>query len=98
MDDKPYVRLVNSHTKRNGGYDDVNLFEKESVLIGCAGETVHAGVVWERLYVIDTKHLGQFLNFLAAEAIDNAAFACVVLDESYYITVNIGSLGSDFVI
>ena len=94
MDDKPYVRFVYSHTKRYGSYDDVDLFEKESILIGCAGETVHTGVVRECLYVIDTKHLGQFLNFLAAEAIDNA----VVLDESYYITVYIGSLGPDFVI
>ena len=61
---------------------------QESVLILRARVAVHSGVVRKHLYVIDTQRLCQLLHSPPRKAVDDAAFAGIVLDEVYYFLIH----------
>ena len=80
VDDEAHVGLVDAHAEGDGGHDDVNLFHQELVLVFLAGLAVQSGMVRQRLDAVDSKGLGQFLHFLAAEAVHDARLVRVLLD------------------
>ena len=82
MDDKAHIRLVDAHPEGDGGHNHVDFLCQEKILVvrPCLG--VQAGVVREGLDTVDREHLGHFLHFFAAEAVDDAAFAGILPDET----------------
>ena len=63
---KPHIGLVDAHAKGYGGHNHVDLFKQKRILVGTAGSRIHAGMIGQRLDVVDPEHLGQFLDSLAA--------------------------------
>ncbi len=53
MDDETHVRLVDSHSKGDGGDNDVDLLHQKLVLILCTCLRIKACVIWRRLYPVD---------------------------------------------
>ena len=98
MDDKPHVGFVDTHTEGNSRHDDIHVLTQESVLVGAANCTLHAGMIGQCLDIVKAQHLGKFLDLLAAEAIDNARLALVGLDELDDFTVHVLSLGTHLII
>ncbi len=96
--DKPHVWLVNAHSKRYGGHDDFQPFHDEVVLGLVAHLRFHAGMVGTGVDVVGAQHLGQFLHFLPAQAIDNATLPLVLQNEAYNVLFHIGSFGTHLVI
>ena len=90
---KAHIGFVNAHAKGYGGYNHVHFLHQECVLIVGAGGCVHAGMVWQRADVVDSEQLGQFFHALAAEAVDYARFAGVLLYEAYDVVVGVLGLG-----
>ncbi len=89
MDHKPHIGLVDAHAKGYGGHNHVDLFKQKRILIGTAGGRIHAGMIGQRLDVVDPEHLGQFLDSLAAQTVDDAALAGMALDKLDYVLVNV---------
>ena len=79
--DKTHVRLVDAHAESDCGHYHVHFFHKEQVLVLGPGGGVHAGVIRKGLDAVDGQEPGDFLGLLAAEAVDDARFAGVLLDE-----------------
>ena len=92
-----YVGLVDAHAECDRGDDHVGPLHQEMVLIGGARRGVHAGVVGQRLDAVGHEQFGQFFDLLAAQAVDDAALALVLLDETDDVVIYI-VLGPDFVV
>ena len=97
MDHITHVGLVDAHAECDRGDDHVGALHQEMVLIGGARRGVHAGVVGQRLDAVGHEQFGQLLDLLAAQAVDDAALALVLLDEADDVAVHV-VLGPDFVI
>ena len=87
--DEADVGLVDAHAEGDGGYDDVDLLHQEVVLRLCARGGVQSGVVALRLDVVGPQHVGQVLDLLSRQAVDDAALAGVLLDEAHDVLVNV---------
>ena len=72
MDDESHIRLIDSHSERDGRHDHVDFFHKELVLIlgTCLG--IKSGMIWCSLYSVDIQQLGEFFDLFSAEAVDDA--------------------------
>ncbi len=97
MDDVAHVGLVDAHAERDGGDDDIDPLHEKIVLVARAGGGVHPGVVSPGLDAVGDQQLGELLDLLAAEAVDDAALTLVLLDETDDFAVDV-VLGPDFVI
>ena len=73
-----HVRLVDAHSEGYGGDNHVNILHQEAVLILSPHLRIQSSVIRNSLYTIDNQHIGQFLNLLAAEAVDNAGLAGIL--------------------
>ena len=98
MDHETHVGLVDTHTKGDGGNDNIDSLHKEVVLRLRAGSAVKTGMIGSRLDIISTEHLGQVLHLLARQAIDDATLAWMLLDKAHDILVNLLGLGTYLVI
>ncbi len=98
VDYKSHIGFVNTHAKRDGGNDYIHFLEKERILIGRPGGSIHTGMIRKSLDVVYLQNLGEFLDLLSAQAVDYSALAGIGLDELDYVAVDIGRLGSHFVI
>ena len=97
VDHEADVGLVDAHAEGDGGHDHVDFFHQEGVLVVGTRDGVHTGVVGQGLDAVDVQQLRDFFHFLAAEAVDDAALAGVVLDELDDVALGVG-LVADFVI
>ena len=89
MDDIAHIWLVDTHTEGDGCNDDIDPFVQEGVLIVGTRLRIHTGVVCQGLDAICYEQLGKLLNLLAAEAVDDATLAIVLLDEADDVVVYI---------
>ena len=97
MDDEPHVGLVDTHAESDRGDDHVGALHQEIVLILGARGRIHARMIGQRLDAVGHQQLGQFLDLLAAQTIDDAAAPLLLLDEADDVAVHV-VLGTDFVI
>ena len=97
VDDIAHVGFVDAHAEGDRGDDDLHALHQEVVLIGGARRRIHPGVVGQRPDAVGHEQLGQLLDLLAAQAVDDAALALVLLDVTDNLPVHI-VLGPDFVI
>ena len=91
------VGLVDAHTEGDGGHNHIGPFHQEIVLVCCAGGGVQAGVVGTRLDAVHIEQFCQLLYLLAAQAVDDAALAGIILYELYNLALGLG-LFADFII
>ena len=98
MDDISDVGLVDAHTESDCRHDDVYLLMKEGVLVFASHRGLHPGMVGKRADIVDLQKLRHLLHLLSAEAIDDAAFAFVLLYEADDVGVDVFSLRSYFII
>ena len=89
MDDEPHVGLVDTHAESDRGDDHVGALHQEIVLIVRACLCIHTRMVGKRLDAVCDQQLRQLLDLLAAEAVDNAALARTLLDETYDVSVDV---------
>ena len=95
MDDKPNVRLVDTHTECDGGHDNLSPFHDE-VILGLAPEIgIKSCMVRCSLDVVGNKERRQFLHRLTAHAIDDATLMLILEDEAHDIFI--GGIG-DFLL
>ena len=97
VDNIPDVGLVNTHAESNRSNDDINAFHQEVVLRLCTGCSVHSGMIGSCFDVIGDEYFCQIFHLLAAEAINNTAFALVILNETDDVLFNILGLRPYFV-
>ena len=97
MDDEADVRLVDTHAESDGGDNHIHFFHQEGVLVVGARGSVHAGMVRQCLDAVDGQQLGDLLDLLAAEAVNDAALAGIFLDELDDVTLGI-RLVADFIV
>ena len=76
-----YVGLVDAHAERDGRRHDEMGLGHEAVLVRLARLLAHSGVIGERAHAVAFKKRRRLLGTLAREAIDDAAFARVVLQK-----------------
>ena len=96
MDDVAHIGLVDTHTEGDGRNNDIDTLHQEVVLIVGSRLGIHTCVVCQRLDTIGHKQLGQFLNLLAAQAVDDTTLARALLDEADDIVLGI-MLGANLV-
>ena len=75
VDDKAHIGLVDTHAKRDGSHNHIDILLQEIVLRLTARTRIESGMIGSRLDVIGTEHGGQFLHLLARETVDNATLA-----------------------
>ena len=81
VNDVADVRLVDAHAEGDGGDDHVGpLFEKR-VLIAVPLVVGQAGVVGQGAVAEARQRRGRLVDFLAADAVDDARLAAALLDE-----------------
>ena len=95
---KTHIRLVNSHSKGYGSHNYVYVFFQETILVGCSRSRIHAGMVCTCINSICLKYLGQFFHFLTAQAINDAWFSRIGLNEFNDISINIRRLRAYLII
>ena len=92
-----HVGLVDTHAEGNGRHNHVDALHEEVVLVGRTRRGIHAGMVGARLDAVGQQQLGELLDLLAAQAVDDAALALVLLDEADDVAVDV-VLGPYFII
>ena len=97
VDDIAHVGFVDAHAESDRRHDHLDALHQEVVLIGGARRRIHTGMVGQRPDAIGHEQLGQLLDLLAAQAVDDAALALVLLDETDDVVVDV-VLGPDFVV
>ena len=97
MDDVAHVGLVDAHAEGDRGDDHLDALHQEIVLVGGARRGVHPGVVGPRADAVGHQQFGEFLDLLAAQAVDDAALALVLLDEADDVVIDV-ALGTDLVV
>ena len=97
MDDVAHVGLVDAHAEGDRGDDHLDALHQEIVLIGGARRGVHPGVVGPRADAVGHQQFGELLDLLAAQAVDDAALALVLLDEADDVVIDV-ALGTDLVV
>ncbi len=95
---KSHIGLVDTHSECYGGDYHIHFLQQESILVGTARCSIHAGMIRECLYVIDAEHFSKFLHPFAAQAVYYTALAWMGLYELYDLLVNHRSLGTYLVI
>ena len=89
VDHITHVGLVDTHTEGDRRHDHVDTLHQEIVLIVRACLCIHTRMVGKRLDAVCDQQLRQLLDLLAAEAVDNAALARTLLDETYDVAVDV---------
>ena len=97
VDDVAHVGLVDAHAESDRGDDHLDALHEEGVLVGGARRGVHAGVVGQRADAVGHEQFRELLDLLAAQAVDDAALALVLLDETDDLAVHV-VLGPDLVV
>ena len=98
MNHKSDIWFVDAHSESYSCHYHIHFFEQESILVVGAGGRVHAGMVREGSYGVHSEELGEFFHFATRQAVNDAAFARPLLDETYYIAVDISGFRANFVI
>lgn len=80
MDHITHVGLVDPHPERDGRHDYVDLFVQELVLVAGPRRGIHPGMVRSDLDVVGGQQFGQFLDLLAAQAVNDPGLSLVVFD------------------
>ena len=97
MDHIAHVGFVDTHAESDRGHDHIGPLHQEVVLIGRTCLGVHTGVIGQSPDAVGYEQLRKLLDLLAAQAVDDAALALVLLDVTDNLPVHI-VLGPDFVI
>ena len=56
MYDETHIGFVDAHTESDRSHDDLYFLHEESVLVGCSGLRIHAGMISARRYTIDMQY------------------------------------------
>ena len=67
--DKAHIRLVDSHAEGYGRHNDLHVLHQEPVLVLRPGLRIQSRMIRKRADSVDLQQLGDFLNFLAAQAV-----------------------------
>ena len=98
MDDVSHIRLVDTHAEGDGSHDYINLFHQEVILVLGTGGRIHSCMIGAGVDAVCLQYFGQLFYLLAAEAIDDARFLRIVLDELDDVFIYIVRFGTYFVI
>ena len=98
MDYEANVWLVDAHTESYRGNNDIKTLHEEIVLCGRAGRRVKTGMICSRLDVVGLQHSRKLLNLFARQTIYDAALSRILLNELYYLLVDVFCLMSYFII
>ncbi len=91
VDDVADVGLVDAHAERNGGDDDFGAIVDEVILIAAAVRVVHAGVIGQGTMAAGLKVGTHFIHIPAADAVDDAGFVGIALDDGFDLAVEIAA-------
>ena len=97
VDHIAHVGLVDAHTEGDRGDDHLDALHEEVVLVGRTRRGIHTGVVGPRPDAVGHQQFGELLDLLAAQAVDDAALALVLLDEADDLAIDV-VLGTDLVV
>ena len=54
--DETHVGFVDTHSERDRSHNDLYFLHEESILVGCSGLSIHAGMISARRYTIDMQY------------------------------------------
>ena len=97
VDHVAHVGFVDTHAEGDRGDDDVDPLHEEVVLVGGTRGGIHAGMVGPGADAVGDEQFGELLDLLAAQAVDDAALALVLLDEADDLAVHV-VFGPDLVV
>ncbi len=84
MNNKTDIRLVNTHTKSYGGYNNLYIFIQKLVLPVGPKLGVKAGMVSNSLNIIGHQYFSQLLSCFTVKRINNTAFVHVLANKAYH--------------
>ena len=93
MDNIAHVWFVDTHTKRNGCNNHIDLLHKEVVLVLGSCCSIHTCVVGVCANMVGAEQLGKLLHLFAAQTVDDARLALVGLDvaDDFALGINLGT-------
>ncbi len=92
-----HIGFVDTHTEGDRCHNNIDTLHEEVILIRRTRGGIHTGMVGTGFDAVGYEQLGQLLDLLAAQAVDNTALTLVLLDVEDNIVVHI-ALGADFVV
>ena len=98
VDDIAHIRLVNTHTKSDGGHNHVCFLHQEVILVLNSGLGVQTGMVRQCANLVNLQKSSQFFHLFTTQAVYNARFARMVLNELHHLFIDIFRLFADFII
>ena len=98
MDNKTHIRLVDTHTKCNGGYNDIDAFHEEIVLGLWACCAIKTCMIRSRFNIIGLENFGKFFHLFTWKTIDNATLSLVLTNEFDDLFIHIIRLWAYFVV
>ena len=93
-----HIRFVDAHAECDGCHYHIDTFHEEVILILRTGVAVHTCMIRTARDIVGNQNLGKFLDFLAAQAIDDARFARMLLDIFNNVSIYIVCLMAHFII
>ncbi|MNX86667.1 hypothetical protein D3C86_1185590 [compost metagenome] len=94
---KTNIWLVDSHTKSNRCYNDIDIFHQEHVLVFGTCFSVQSRVIRNRTDTIHLQYLRDFFYLFTAQAINNSRFSFMLFDKTDNIRFNIFSFCTYFI-
>src|SRR5258705_3442142 len=90
MNNKPDVRLIDTHAKGNGGADHLYIFTQKLVL-SCTSEfTIKSGMISNGLNSVSIQNIRQLFCCFSVQRINNAALLFHPFDKTDNVLIGLG--------
>ena len=97
VDNKSYIRLVDTHTEGDGSHNHVETLHQEVVLGLRTGGRIQTGMIRCSLDVVSLQHLGQLLHLLSRQTIDDTTLTWMLTDKHDNLAIYVVSLLTYFI-
>ena len=89
MNDKSYIRLVNTHSKSNRRNNHINVFLDEIILHSRTRRRIHSGMISAGIDTVRFQNFSQFFHFLPTQAINDTGLTGICFNELDNILINV---------
>ena len=89
MDDKSYIRLVNTHTEGDSRHDDIDTLHQEVVLSLRTGCRIQTCMIRSSLDIVCLEYFSQFFHLFSGQTIDDATLTWMLTDKHDNLAIDV---------